>query len=183
MNKFFLTFVFVLALLFVADGKSKYHKVSHIKAPPSHVVQFLEGFAEGIETTIGNVTECTKDLDITFDDFNISFVHLRYGFDHLNVKEIELGCVYLGKGLEEVSVALHACGLEELAKEIKDLATELSTGVSGIIEVIVKEAVNVFYHRHDLTADFHSAINNWEKGDFFNSGIAVGKIVGILLKD
>lgn len=69
MNKFFLTFVFVLALLFVADGKSKYHKVSHIKAPPSHVVQFLEGFAEGIETTIGNVTECTKDLDITFDGF------------------------------------------------------------------------------------------------------------------
>jgi len=59
----------------------------------------------------------------------------------------------------------------------------LSQGIGGIVEVLVKEVINIFSHGQDLTQDFKNAINFWKVGDYYHSGFYVGEIVGILLQD
>jgi len=178
MNRIFCFFVVFCSFFLIASARP-FRPIS----PGEDVVQFLEGFALGIEATIGNVTECTNDLNITFNDFAVAWKLLREGFDDLDVSEIEQGLIEMAKGLVEVSIAFEQCGLETLAAEIAALAAEIAKGPEGVVEIIVKEIVNIFYHGKDLTADFNGAISSWESGDYHKSGFFVGEIVAILLED
>ncbi len=106
--------------------------------------------------------------------------------------------------MSEVTLVLKVCDVGVIADDIAAIAKELMSGPTGILEVILKESINIFTHGHDLTADFkvmqspfalifHStylpypllkeAIAAWQAGDFLTSGKAIGEITGVLLED
>lgn len=45
-----------------------------------------------------------------------------------------------------------------------DAAAQIESG--GIFEVIVKEAVDIFYHRTSLLAEFKAATAAWKAGEY-----------------
>ena len=49
---------------------------------------------------------------------------------------------------------LNACDMGEIAADIAAIAKEIMSGPSGILDVILKEVINIFHNGHDLTADF-----------------------------
>ena len=54
---------------------------------------------------------------------------------------------------------------------------------SSIVEVIIKEAITIWHHRHDFTADVKNFISSWKSGNFKQAGFDLGVIVGILLEE
>jgi len=167
--------VFLLSLFYFAGAFSAKRDGAH------DVVAFIEGFATGVESEIGNVTECTKDLDITLNDFEVGFSLIKRGISRIWIPDVEKGLRYFGNGLKEVALVLKVCNATRLAEDIADIAMELSQGIKGVVEIIAKEILNIFHHGADITSDFKAAIASWEKRDYFKSGFYTGKIVGILL--
>jgi hypothetical protein len=147
------------------------------------LVEFLEGFGEGIDSDFGNISICAKDLNITLEDFDDAFRDIEHGIDHLDAAEIKRGIEAFGRGLLELVKALRACGFLTLADDIYKIASELASGAFGIVEVIVKEIINILWHEHDLTKWFHDASKAWNSQNYKMAGYWTGKIVGLFLKD
>lgn len=59
----------------------------------------------------------------------------------------------MGNGISEVALVLQQCDAGEIVQEIESLASQLSSGPEAIVEVVIKEAVNIFRHGSDLTSD------------------------------
>jgi len=147
------------------------------------VEEFLLGFVVGVETTIGNVTECTKDANATLDYFEIGFIDLKNGIDGLNRDLIEQGLIEWATGVLTIAGLLEDCGIVTLAEEIMAIARKIQEGPAGIVEIVVDEVVNIFYHGTSLIKYFDQSVSSFESGDFYTSGVNVGEIVAILLQD
>ncbi|KAG2381677.1 hypothetical protein C9374_006061 [Naegleria lovaniensis] len=155
---------------------------SPVKSLPLNVLAFVEGFALGIEADVGNVTECTKDVYITLNDFDDAFYSLEYGFKRINVKLIETGLREFGAGVKELAVALKGCNVNGIVEKIESLAAQLQSGPLGIVKVIVHELINIFHNEKDITNEFKKAIQYWKDKKYELCGVQVGKIVGVLLE-
>jgi len=149
--------------------------------PPAGVVQFIVGFAEGIETEVSeNITQCVVDYNASLDDLDRGFAELDEGFKKLHPALVEQGLSDIGKGIQEIAGVLDVCGLNELALEIAHVGKEIEEG--KLLEVILKETINIIHNERVLTSDFKSATAAWMSKDYKTSGLYLGKIVGILLK-
>jgi len=149
--------------------------------PSAEAIQFIEGVALGLDDDLGNVTACTKDLNITTVDFGTGFALLEKGFHDKNIKEISAGLTDFGKGTQEIAKVWAACGDAKVAADIAKLAADIAKGPLSIFELVVKETVTIFHEKKELTTDFQQAISAWKAKNFRASGEATGKIVGVLL--
>ncbi len=107
----------------------------------SEVLQFLEGFALGVEAGIGNITQCTAQAKTTLSDFQAAYQDIKTGFSKLSLSALQRGVQELSQGLQDVATTFEACGIPQLVADIKRIAAEIKKG--GVFEFIVKEVVNV----------------------------------------
>jgi hypothetical protein len=145
-------------------------------------IGFIEGIALGIESDFGNVTECTQEAEFAYESLERSFQELQEGFRQKSVGLITAGIIDLGFGIQEIGKDLKTCDIGEILEDIEKIAKELSSGVTGIIEVIVKEAVNIFSHHKDITNDIKNAYSFWGQGKYQLAGVQVGKLLGFLIQ-
>ncbi|KAF2071730.1 hypothetical protein CYY_006954 [Polysphondylium violaceum] len=168
--------VAILALVASASAKTSY------RSTPADIVSFIVGVADGLEISMNeNATQCVTESGATFDEFVTAFHLIDQGFQKKSVALVGQGIEDFGLALQEVPVAFQTCGVEKFVQEIESLAKQLSSGTDGIIEIILKEALNIFHNRVDLSGEFKAAIADWKSGSFFGCGQNVGEIVGILL--
>ena len=146
-------------------------------------IAFIEGFALGVESDFGNVTECVQDGKEAFTYLSRSVQELKDGIHRKSVSAITAGIIDLGFGIKELGEDIKACDIKEIIDDIMNIAHQLSSGPSGIVEVIVKEVVNIFHHGKDITNDFKNLISFWEQQKYELAGVQLGKIVGILIKE
>jgi hypothetical protein len=144
---------------------------------------FLEGMAVGLEIDIGNVTECTKDANVTLGDFEKGFRDLENGINQLSRTLIERGLVEWAAGVLSMAKLLQQCGFVELAQDIYNIATEIMSGPAGIFKLVINEIVDIFYHGRSLINDFKLMISSFKAGDYYHAGVATGEILGILLQN
>lgn len=130
--------IFVLLLLAVASV--------NCFAIDQNVVQFLEGVGEGIEADFGNITACVSEENTVLSDFNLAYSEIRSGIHHLDLNELAKGIRELSAGVREVSIAMKTCGLATLAVDVEAIANKLESGPTGWVELLAKEALNIFSH-------------------------------------
>ena len=154
------------------------------KADSLHnIEQFAEGFALGLESDL-NFTTCLPDAEKTFQLLDSAVHDLEDGFASKNIATLYKGFEELGDGIKEFGLAFKECGEDfaELAADIERIAEQLQKPY-GIVEVIIKEAITIWHHRHDFTADVKNFISSWKSGNFKQAGFDLGVIVGILLEE
>ncbi|EFA76764.1 hypothetical protein PPL_09515 [Heterostelium album PN500] len=145
---------------------------------PAQFGDFVLGFVAGMEIAMnGNSTECVVESNATFDDFANGFTLIGEGFDHLSASDVEQGIELVGEGLAQIPQILSLCGVTEFIGDIVNVAKELSSGTGGIIEVILKEALNIFHNREDITEDWKNMVNDWKSGDYQSSGQNLGLVI------
>eukprot|EP01121_Diplochlamys_sp_Union-15-3_P010627 TRINITY_DN299_c0_g1_i1.p1 TRINITY_DN299_c0_g1~~TRINITY_DN299_c0_g1_i1.p1 ORF type:complete len:171 (-),score=47.30 TRINITY_DN299_c0_g1_i1:31-543(-) len=169
--KVLVALLFLLAVAFASKWK----------ITPEETVEFIEGVAVGLEVELGNVTECTKDLNITLEDFEQGFADVRRGIDSISLSLVEKGIMEWGDGLKELVVVLKVCGADEAAADIEKIILQIESGPEGIVRLIAKEILNIL--DENVGSLFREAVDDWEDKDYFGSGKATGKILGILIKD
>lgn len=156
---------------------------SALAGPSQDTIRFLEGVVVGLEVQIGNVTECTKDLEIGLSDFQNAVADIEFGLRNINLDRLEKGITEFGAGLNIVSDAMRACGLNSLADDIAAIAADIQAGPDGVFKFIVGEAIKIFANEKELTTDFDNLISGFRTGNYFEAGRAVGDILGILLEE
>jgi hypothetical protein len=139
-------------------------------------------FALGIESDFGNVTQCLKDGDQAFISFNKAFKELSDGISKRSPSIITLGIIDLGEGVKELAIATKACDTAEIVSDIERIAHELSSGAPGIIEIVIKESINIFAHKKEITQDIQRGVSYWNQQKYELCGVQVGKLVGFLIK-
>jgi len=153
------------------------------RAEPKDTVQFLEGFALGLASDFGNVTECANDSSTVVDDFDKAYQEIKNGISHLNVAEVAQGLVDFGSGVQEIAKALEECGDAQLVADIANLGKYLSEGPAGILQLIAKEILNFYSDEKTLGYDYRQAIKAWDASprDYHSAGFYTGEITGIFL--
>ncbi|KNC48820.1 uncharacterized protein AMSG_04565 [Thecamonas trahens ATCC 50062] len=151
--------------------------------PEEDVLHFLEGLVEGLGHDV-NVSDCQPAATKTLQDFDTGIVDLENGFRHKSVKDIYDGFEALGSAFHELGIAFEDCGEEyaAIAKDIKKIATELAEP-DGVIRVVVEEVINIFVHEKQIVDDVRDLIAAWKAGQYYQAGVALGEIAGILLED
>ncbi|KAK5582830.1 hypothetical protein RB653_004418 [Dictyostelium firmibasis] len=145
--------------------------------------EFLLGFAQGVEITLNsNSQACLSGVTSTLDEFQTAFQLIDSGFKSKSVNQVKTGITDLGLAIQQIPVDYEACKITQLVQEIEEIASKLSSGVDGIVDIILKEAVEIWEHKNDLSSDFKTAIADWKSSDFNGSGVAVGSIVGDLIQ-
>jgi len=143
------------------------------------VLLFLEGVAYGLEIRIGNVNECAADLNLTLTEFKKGLQKIGEGLEWLDIWEIEDGLKEWAKGVNAFASALDACGAEKIAADIIAIMEEFAEGIGGIFKWVLSELLAII--ENDVYDLFSDAIEQFEKGKYYESGVSTGKILGILL--
>ncbi|EGC30924.1 hypothetical protein DICPUDRAFT_11690, partial [Dictyostelium purpureum] len=147
------------------------------------VGHFLLGLAEGLEMAVSSeAQQCFNDATTSFKDFENAFSLISQGFKTYSKDKIESGFIDLGAGLLLIPDIYEQCNIQKFVNEIRAIAEKLESGEAGVFEVIIKEVINIFAHHTAITTEFKMAISDWQNNDFLDSGINVGKILGILLQ-
>jgi len=141
---------------------------------------FFEGFALGIEAEIGNPKECAKSANMTLTDFDNGYSEIKNGIWDLSIEEVKQGLLDWSLGLQQMTNGLKECGAMQLAADIEKLALDIQSG-EGILKLLASEVLNII--ENNIAGLFDSAVNAWSRGDYYNTGIYTGQIVGLLLQD
>ncbi|KYQ99713.1 hypothetical protein DLAC_03653 [Tieghemostelium lacteum] len=173
---------FVATLLVLALIATSAFAASPKDNAVADIADFIIGFADGLEVTLnGNASQCVAQAGTTFDEFSLSYQLIQTGLKKKSASLVGQGIEDFGLALQQIPTVLQICGATEFIDEIKSIAEELASGSAGIIEVILKEALNIFTHRQDITSDFEDMISSFNSGSYQASGDYAGTIVGILI--
>ena len=130
---------------------------------------------------VGNVTECTKDSELTLKDFENAFYSLEKGFMKKSKDLILVGFGELGAGLYEMNKALKGCDVKEISHKILAIVAELKSS-DGLVKFVYDELTNIYKNRVSIVNEFKKAIQMFKAQDYKNAGIQLGEIVGVLLE-
>jgi len=147
--------------------------------PPE--LYFLEGFVQGLATDFGNITECTKDIDFSINEFIDSIGDISQGIRTENLFLIVQGLTEFGNGLNELKPVVQACGDKKLVQDIEKIISDFSTA-EGAWLFALRELQNIFSKYNDLQIDFITADIAFKTGDLYTGGYYVGVILGILIE-
>jgi len=166
----FLVFLFCVVLLTVNVNS---------QTPSQEALDFFIGFAEGLEIEIGDPSVCAKDLNITEKDLIDGFTLISQGIEDINIAKVEKGLQLWADALIEVSDALRDCGAGKIADDVENIAKEISSGTTGLLEFIAREVLAII--ENDVQKLFLNAVAAVDAKDYKTAGLDSGKIVGILL--
>lgn len=139
---------------------------------------FILGIAIGLEIELGNTTECIRRGTLTLTEFKEAFHYLESGIEHFSLDDFERGGEALGTALASIPTLMTDCGAIKLKNDIEN-AIILIRG--GVIRFLIKESVVIVVHGKELTSDVKAIIADFHERKYRDSGVALGKILGILL--
>jgi len=153
-----------------------------VKFTPKDFQGFLLGFAKGLQFQIGvNVSKCQGDIVLIERELTAAIADLKTGFSQKNVQAIYRAFKELGTAMDEIALSLKECGVEKIAEDISKLAAELASP-DGLIKVLIQEALTIFHHKTDITANIKDLITSWQSKNYGKGGEDLGRIVGVLLE-
>jgi len=164
----------ILAILIDKDNQNR------LTVTPNDVYALVRGIAEGLGSSMGDPSLCTKDIDEIINYFNAAWDDMLYGIKHISVRTISRALDEFASGIETVANSMAACGLENVEKAIREVVQEIRTG--NALKVIAREAVHIFCHGSELIDDFKSVANNWKDGKYEDSGKKIGEIIGFIVE-
>ncbi|EFA76994.1 hypothetical protein PPL_09746 [Heterostelium album PN500] len=174
MNKLFIVTLFC-ALFVVASTNA---------SAASDLGDLVLGVVEGLEFTVSShAKQCIRDTKHTVTAIKDGLEDIDHGFSKKSVHDVADGLKDFGGALIVIPEIYEECGISKFVSEIKTLASRLKSGEAGVIDVVLRELINIFHNRHDLTSYFKDAIADEKKGSYTDCGINVGKIIGVLLRD
>lgn len=146
-------------------------------------VAFVEGLLAGLGSEL-NATDCEPDAVKTLTEFDTAVVDLDEGFEHKDIRQIYEGFKSLGAAFDSLADAFEECEGEwaTLSKDIKKIATQLAAP-DGVIEVVIREIVDIFVHREQVTTDVKNFIEGFKSKNYFEAGQALGNFAGLLLQE
>eukprot|EP00033_Pygsuia_biforma_P000091 GCRY01000115.1.p1 GENE.GCRY01000115.1~~GCRY01000115.1.p1 ORF type:complete len:191 (-),score=45.17 GCRY01000115.1:55-627(-) len=171
------------ALVFSVSGHKHshdFHRHHTIGSGSKDIVRFVEGFIGGMEYEVGNASECVNDGYEFLSYFDTAIHYLEVGFKNKDSASLKYGLKDLAGAIEEIGVGLNQCGIEEAADDIKRIVEDLKSPL-GIVEITVREVIDIVFNKKSLAHDFKAMIYDWKVGNYYESGLDLGEIVGILL--
>ncbi|EGC35574.1 hypothetical protein DICPUDRAFT_91999 [Dictyostelium purpureum] len=172
--------LFVIFAIFALLGATFAKEESDI----TEIGQFLIGFADGMEITLNpNSQACLNGAENTLNEFVTGFQLIDSGFKSKSISQVGVGIQDLGIAIQSIPVVYQSCGITQFVSDIEDIAKELSSGADGVVEFILKEALEIWKNKHNLTDDFKTMIADWKSGDFADCGKELGTIVGVLISN
>ncbi|GAM21232.1 hypothetical protein SAMD00019534_044070, partial [Acytostelium subglobosum LB1] len=174
----------IIMLAVCASAVQVHERVQTLgKGPsPAEFGDFMVGFCEGMEIAMnGNVSTCVAESDAAWEDFANGFHLIGKGFDHLSARDFTKGMELVGNGLAEIPPVFDECGITQFLADIISVSKELSSGAEGVIEVVVKETLNIFHHGDDISEDWKNMVKEWKKENYNQSGVSLGLLVGIIM--
>lgn len=178
--KFLVVLTFFLSLSLALP--TELHRAYKVPPPEAskEIVQFLKGFAVGMETILGDPTLCAKDIDKMVVDFHNAFIHIGDGIHKKSISLIKQGIKELAEGLHKVEAAFRDCGLEKAAEDIAEIVAEIKSG--QLLTFIQHEIVHIIHHGRELIHLFKDMCASWKAKQYYECGVDVGEVVGILLE-
>jgi hypothetical protein len=164
----------ILAILIDKDGANR------VEVTPADVYALVRGVAEGLGSSMGDPSVCTKDIDGIIADFNAAWDDLLLGIKRVNVRTISRALSEFANGIEKIADSMSACGLEGLEKAIREVVADIRAG--KVLQVVAREAVHIFCHGSEIIDDFKSVAQNWKAGQYEESGKKVGEIIGFIVQ-
>lgn len=152
-----------------------------LTSPLTPAVQFMEGFALGFETEIGNVAQCLQDGEQLVSDFSDFYESLDKGFQDRSAKELYDGLKEIPVVAKEISLAVQQCGFAQLAQRIAQVVQEFKKGPEGVFHIVINEVVSILHNEKDLSADIQQGLAAFKRQDYTTCGVKVGQLIGILL--
>lgn len=152
-----------------------------LTSPLTPAVQFMEGFALGFETEIGNVAQCLQDGEQLVSDFSDFYESLDKGFQDRSAKELYDGLKEIPVVAKEISLAVQQCGFVQLAQRIAQVVQEFKKGPEGVFHIVINEVVSILHNEKDLSADIQQGLAAFKRQDYTTCGVKVGQLIGILL--
>eukprot|EP01013_Petalomonas_cantuscygni_P017759 TRINITY_DN34_c0_g1_i1.p1 TRINITY_DN34_c0_g1~~TRINITY_DN34_c0_g1_i1.p1 ORF type:complete len:218 (-),score=61.93 TRINITY_DN34_c0_g1_i1:302-955(-) len=138
------------------------------------------GILEGMETDVGNLTECLKDTDDGIEDIDQFVLLLDHGIRSRNKTEIAEAFPYLAKALRVLSSGARVCGVIKVAEDVDKIIEELEVP-GGWLKVLKDEGFKIFVHFRDVTKDLFDAVGDYKAMQWNAFGQDVGRILGYLL--
>jgi len=175
---FLLSFLLVLLPLTVSARRAE------VSITPKDAEAFFLGVLQGLEEDYaGNITTCLSDEQAAITQFQAALANLEKGIARKSVSLLELAFQQFGVALQDTAAALKDCNVEGAVADLEKLGELLASGEGGIIEVVIKELVGFWTRRREVTTDIKALMTAWKQGAYGPAGVAVGKLVGILLQD
>ncbi len=116
---------------------------------------------------------------MTLNEFKMACEYLSHGIEHLNLNDLERGGEALGTALASIPELVKDCGA---VKFEQDLLNAVRLMKSGMLKFLVKEAKIIVSHEKILVDDIKTIITTMKSGEYKESGVALGKILGILIQ-
>jgi len=138
----------------------------------------VEGLAVGLTAEIGNVTECTKGVQLSMTFYHDAMMSMKKGQDAHVAAGVQAAVAVFGKSMRELSHAFTVCGLFSVAERVELAGQALSEG--NFLTVSPVGAVS--FGEVQLTDDFAFAAKYWLAGDAFQSGVFAGRVVATLIE-
>lgn len=149
------------------------------------VSDFSLGFVKGLSLEIvKGFVECFENIRKTYQDILSAVDLFEHGINGKTVDKVKKAFGIVGKLILDIATAIGQClvGYKELTDVMFNLGSKLVGGVMAPISVVVGPVVHITLHAKEITAECITTVSDWRAGDFMGSGLAVGKIVGMLLK-
>lgn len=149
------------------------------------VSDFSLGFVKGLSLEIvKGFAECFENIRKTYQDILSAVDLFEHGINGKTVDKVKKAFGIVGKLILDIATAIGQClvGYKEVTDLMFNLGSKLVGGVMGPISVVVGPVVHITLHAKEITAECITTVSDWRAGDFMGSGLAVGKIVGMLLK-
>jgi hypothetical protein len=145
----------------------------------SNTLNFIIGISIGLEIELGNTTECIRRGTLTLSEFKMAVEYLAQGIEHLNLNDLEKGGESLGTALASIPELLKDCGVTKFDQDIKHAISLIK---SGVLKFLVRETVIITAHGRVLFDDVKTMITSMRSEKYMESGIALGKILSILIQ-
>jgi len=142
---------------------------------------FAEGFAMGIIATIPrNITKCRGDFPEMFGLFAAGFEELEHGFD-ISFQHALSGLQDIGRGIEKTGTMLVDCGIIDASLHIASIGESIKEGECFSLDIVEEVVFEIIHKDHPITTHFKEAIKNWNEGNYYDSGKAIGEIVALII--
>lgn len=145
----------------------------------SITLKFIMGIAAGLEIELGDTLHCLRRGKLTLQEFTEAFKYLEQGIEHLNLNDLERGGEALGTALASLPELAKDCGLTKFSDDINNVVKLLK---SGVLKFVITETAVIVAHGREIGGDIKATIVQYRAGKYFESGTALGKVLGILLQ-
>jgi len=148
--------------------------------PADDAARFFLGYLAGFEATIGNLTACVNDGQYMVGFFEKGFDQLVEAMEEGNELLIQSALEQWAEGLMTMAGLMTTCGAFQFSKEVRYIVELMIDG--DWVKMLILEVTNIGNNILTLIDDVQLAYYSFLIQDFWNAGIAVGHISGILLQ-